>query len=322
MVLLGDDAAMGICRHLPQEELRLLAQEISELDYIPPEMATEVLQEYQRSTSTQQSMAKGGTEYATKVFVKAFGDEGSKPLVNDIIRSQEAAAQTLEALQKADPQQLAKLLGEEHPQTIALVLSHLSGEAAKAVLLLLPEAVRGQAVKRLAQMQDFSPEVFKKISVVLHRKLQTKGEQERRPYGGTKAAADLLNRVGAKVTTELLAGIEQDDAPLATSIRNLMFTFEDFVQVPETGLRELLAGVDKKTLATALKNASEDLQNAFFKCMSSRAVEMLKEDTEALGAIRAKDISQARTEIIAVARKLESEGKLMLRNEVEEANAV
>ncbi len=123
------------------------------------------------------------------------------------------------------------------------------------------------------------------------------------------------------MTAQILESIEKDNADLATSIRNQMFTFEDFVQVPDVGIRELLAQVDKKTLATALKNASEELKTHLFRSMSSRAVEMLKEDTEALGQIRAKDINQARVDIVAIARKLEAEGKLVLRNEAEEENA-
>jgi flagellar motor switch protein FliG len=323
LVLLGDEAATGICKFLPKEELRLLAQEISQLDDISPAMATEVLQEYQRLTAGHDSLAQGGPEYAAKILVKTLGDEGSKPLIDQVVRSQESATKNLEALQKVEPQRLATLLQEEHPQTIALVLAQLNGYIARTVLLLLPETVRGQAVKCLAQIQKFSPEVVSKISAVLHRKLfSAVSEQNLRPYGGVKAAAELLNRVGGDVTTSILTGIEQDNAQLANTIRDQMFTFEDFINVPDTGLRELLAQVDKKMLATSLRGASENLQSHFYKCMSSRAVEMLKEDSEALGAVRPKDIKQAQSEVIATARKLESQGKMALKNQAEEADVV
>jgi flagellar motor switch protein FliG len=238
------------------------------------------------------------------------------------VRSLETTGKNFEAVQKAAPEQIVKVLEKEHPQTIALVLAHLSAATSKNVLLLLPEPARTQAVKRLAEMQNFSPDVVRKISAVLQRKLAAPAEQDKRPFGGVDTVADLLNRVGPKVTTDLLAGIEKDNAALAATIRNQMFTFEDFAEVPETGLRELLANVDKKSLATGLKGASENLRNHFYKCMSSRAVEMLKEDMEALGPIRSKDVQQAQSEIVAAARKLEADGKMTLKNETEEAYVV
>jgi flagellar motor switch protein FliG len=321
MVLLGDEAARKICEHLPESALRILAQEIAGLGSIPPEEAAEVLQEYQQQSATKESVGRGGPEFATQFLVKALGNEGSRPLV-DQVRALETTSKNFEAVQKADPQQIAKVLEPEHPQTIALVLAHLNAAVSKSVLLLLPEPARTQAVRRLAEMQNFSPEVVQKISAVLQRKLAAPAEQDKRPFGGVDTVADLLNRVGPKVTSDLLAGIEKDNAHLAATIRNQMFTFEDFAEVPETGLRELLSNVDKKVLATGLKGASENLRNHFFKCMSSRAVEMLKEDMEALGPIRAKDVQQAQSEIVAVARKLEAEGKMTLKNETEEAYVV
>jgi flagellar motor switch protein FliG len=322
MVLLGEEAARKICERLPPEALRALAQEIAQLGNIAPDSAAEVLQEYQQlAIATQDALARGGPDFATQFLIKTLGNEESRPLV-DRVRSMGTTSKNFEVIQKADPPQIVKALQQEHPQTIALVLANLNATVSKAVLLLLPEPTRTQAVKRLAEMQNFSPEVVQKISAVLVRKLVAPVEQDRSAYGGVDTVADLLNRVGPKVTTDLLAGIEKENATLAARIRNQMFTFEDFIEVPETGLRELLAQVDKKMLATALKGASENLRNHFFKCMSSRAVEMLKEDMEALGPIRAKDVTQAQSDIVTAARKLESEGKMTLKNETEDAYVV
>lgn len=322
MVLLGDEGARKICEHLPEEALRTLAQEISELGTISPEAAAEVLQEYQQMGTKDDSVARGGPDFASQFLTKVLGNEESRPLVEKV-RLQESTAKNFEAIQKAPPQEIVKMLQPEHPQTIALVLAHLNAATSKAVLLLLEEPARTQAVKRLAEMQKFSPEVVQKISIELQRKLTSKpGEQNRKSYEGVDTVADLLNRVGPKITTDLLATIEKDNPTLAATIRNQMFTFEDFLEVPETGLRELLGQVDKKVLATGLKGASENLRSHFFKCMSSRAVEMLKEDMEALGAIRAKDVQQAQSEIVAAARKLESEGKMALKSESEDAIVV
>jgi flagellar motor switch protein FliG len=322
LVLLGDEIATEIYKNLPDVEVKLISQEISGLEYVSPSAAESVLKEYHELSLTQQYLAQGGPDYANKLLVKAFGETEARSLIEEVTRAQELSVQNLDTLQKADPQQLAKFIQGEHPQTIALVLAHLTPKAARAVLLLMPEKTRGQAVKRLAQMQQFSPEMVKKISVILHRRLLALGQQSRRAYGGVKAVADLLNQVDQESQTSILETIEQDNAQLATSIRNLMFTFEDFLEVPEPGMRELLGQVDKKTLATALKGGSDDIKNHFFKSMSSRAVEMLKEDMEALGPIRSREVNTAQQEIVTVARRLEGEGKMVLKTEQEESYVV
>jgi flagellar motor switch protein FliG len=322
MVVLGEEAARKICERLPPDALRILAQEIAQLGSVAPEAAAEVLREYQQQVAaTHESLARGGPDFATQFLMKTLGNEQSRPLVEQV-RSLGVTSKNFELIQKANPEQIVKALQQEHPQTIALVLANLSATVSKAVLLLLPDPLRTQAVRRLAEMQDFSPEVVQKISAVLVRKLAAPVEKDRSAYEGVDTVADLLNRVGPKVTADLLAGIEKENANLAAKIRNQMFTFEDFVEVPESGLRELLGQLDKKVLATALKGASENLRNHFFKCMSSRAVEMMKEDMDALGPVKGKDVGQAHTDIVAVARKLESEGKMTLRNEEEDAYVV
>ena len=322
LVLLGDEAAAGVYKMLPPNELRQITQEIAELEYISPEVAAKVLQEYHDLSMTQEYLSQGGQEFASKLLIKAFGEAGARSLLEEVTKAQELSSQNLDTLQRTDPQQLAKFIQGEHPQTIALIVAHLNVRTARVVLMLLPEKIRAQAVRRLAQLQQFSPEMVKKISMVLHRRLTGMGQQSRRSFGGVKAVADLLNNIDQEATKSILASIEQDNEPLATSIRNLMFTFEDFLDVQDTGLRELLGQLDKKSLAVALKGASEDLKNHFFKGMSSRAVEMLKEDMEAMGPIRSRDVQAAQHEAVTVARKLEAEGKIALKSEQEEAYVV
>lgn len=322
LVLLGDEAATRVYRTLPGTEVRTLTQEIAELDYVSAQVAADVMQDYQRLMMTQGYLAQGGQEYANKLLVRAFGEQTAKALLEEVGKAQEESAYSLDTVQKTDPQQLAKFIQGEHPQTIALILAHLNAKAARAVLMLLPDKVRGQAVKRLAEMQQFSPEMVKKISVVLRKRLISLGKQSRRSYGGVKAVADLLNQIDRDATTSILESIETDNTQLATSIRNLMFTFDDFLDVQDTGIRELLGQVDKKTLAMALKGSGEDLKNHFFKCMSSRAVEMLKEDMETLGPLRSRDVNAAQQEIVNTARRLEGEGKIVLKAEQEESYVI
>jgi len=322
LVLLGEEAASLVYRNLPQEDLQMLTEEISELEYISPETAAKILQEYYRLTVTEEYLAQGGSEYARTLLVKAFGEDGAKHLLQEVEMYQEARATTLDSLQRADPRQLVMFVESEHPQTIALVLAHLGLKSASEVLLLLPEKTRAEVVRRLAEMHQFSPEMVQKISLVLNKKLRALGEQNRRAYGGIKAVSDMLNRVEPATAKTILEAIEQDDPKLALSIRNLMFTFEDFLSVPESSMRELLSHLDKKTLALALKGSSEDMKNHIFKTMSSRASQMLREDMEALGPVRSREVTAAQQEVVQQARKLEAEGKLTLKSFGDDAYVV
>ena len=322
MVLLGEEAASHIYRHLPEIDVQRLTRRIAELEHFKPETAISVLEEYHQLILTQGYLAEGGPEFAQKVLIKAFGETGAKRLLDQVSSATEQNAVHLESLQEADPQQLAKFLEVEHPQTIALILAHLHSRQASALLLRLPEEIRGETVKRLAQLRQFSPEVAQKVALALNKRLESLGEQSRRAYAGFKGAADLLNQLEPIASKGILENIEKDDPKMALAIRNLMFTFEDLLGVPEAGIRELLGQLDKKTLALALRGATEELKNLVFKSMSSRAVDMLKEDMEVLGAVRAKAVNEAQHEIVEVARRLESEGKLVLSAESQEEYVV
>src|SRR5271167_792935 len=315
MVLLGEDAASDIYRHLPQGEVEQITQEISALDYVNPETGLAVLEEFQRLVMTGEYVSQGGTEYANKLLVKAFGKDGASELLRQVSQAAELSGGKLDSLRKADPQQLAKFIEGEHPQTIALILAHLESKQASTVLMKLPPESRAEPIKRLAQLRQFSPEMAQRVAVVLHKRLETLGEQSRRAYAGLRGVADLMNRLDVATGKDILEAIEGEDPKLALSIRNLMFTFEDLLTVPEAGIRELLGQMDKKTLATALRGSSEEVKNYIFKSMSSRAVEMLKEDMEVLGPVKSRDVNKAQMEAVGVARKLEAEGKIILTPE-------
>ena len=211
--------------------------------------------------------------------------------------------------------QLGKLLDSEHPQTIALVLAHLDPRRASIVLDSLSEEHKVVSIQRLAEMRQFSPEMAQKVALILHRRLESVGDTARKSYSGFKAVADLLNRLNAEESKRILETIEEGQPELALSIRNLMFTFEDLVTVPPATIREIVAGVDKRQLALALRGANDELRAAIFKSMSSRAVEMMKEDMEVLGPVRSREVHQAQQEILNLARRLEAEGKVVLKLE-------
>ncbi|HTY83635.1 MAG TPA: flagellar motor switch protein FliG [Silvibacterium sp.] len=318
MVILGEDAASQMYRHLPPIEVERITQEIAALSGVDAETALAVLEEFERLVMTGDYLAQGGRDYANKLLVKAFGEEGAQELLRQVSLSEEMTVSKLDSLRKADPQQLAKFIEGEHPQTVALILAHLEAKQASTLLMRLPEELRAEAIKRLAQLRQFSPEMAQRVSLVLHKRLEALGEQSRRAYAGLRGVADVMNRLDLTVAKTILEGIEKEDPKLALSIRNLMFTFEDLLTVPEAGIRELLGQMDKKTLATALRGASEELKSYIFKSMSSRAVEMLKEDMEVLGPVKSREVHKAQLEAVSVARKLEAEGKISLSPETED----
>jgi len=315
LVILGEEAASQIYRNLPPEAVEQVTREIAALKAVDADMALSTLEEFQKLVIAGDYLAQGGKDYANKLLVKAFGEDGAKELLRQVSLTAEMSAGKLDSLRKADPQQLAKFIESEHPQTVALILAHLEAKQASTLVMRLPEELRAEAIKRLAQLRQFSPEMAQRVSLVLHKRLEALGEQSRRAYAGLRGVADVMNRLEINTAKSILEGIEKEDPKLAISIRNLMFTFEDLLTVPEAGIRDLLAQMDKKTLATALRGASEELKNYIFKSMSSRAVEMLKEDMDVLGPVRSRDIQKAQMEVVAVARKLEAEGKLTLSPE-------
>ena len=317
--LLGEDAAAPILRNLPDEDLERITEEVSSLGHVPLEATLQVLEEYNQMMTAQEFIAVGGQDVAVRLLVKAFGENGAKDMVDRLSRSEENKTFRPETLRKADPQQLARFLAGEHSQTKALILSHLDSKQASALLMKMEPEVRADCVRRLANLGQFSPEVAAKVSTVLQRRLKSAGDQMKKgDGGGPRTIADLMNRLDAGTSKEILDNIERDEPKLAIAIRDLMFTFENFLEVPEQEMRELMNGIDKNTLMIALKGASEELRSHFYRTMSSRAVEMMKEDSEVMGPVRGKDVAKAQSEIVAIARKLEAEGKIVLKSQGED----
>jgi flagellar motor switch protein FliG len=315
LVAVGEESAKEILRALPEADVQRLTEELADLRGITPEMSAGILEEFWELLETQNFMMHGGLDYASRLLQETFGKERADDLLTLVRRSQEAAQGNLAKLQRTDPQQLGKLLDSEHPQTIALVLAHLDPRRASLVLDNLSEDHKVLSIQRLAEMRQFSPEMAQKVAHILHRRLENVGDTARKSYSGFKAVADLLNRLNAEESKKILETIEDGQPELALSIRNLMFTFEDLVTVPPATIREIVSGVDKRQLALALRGAKDELRAQIFKSMSSRAVEMLKEDMEVLGPVRSREVAQAQQEILNLARRLEAEGKVILKLE-------
>jgi flagellar motor switch protein FliG len=315
LVAVGEELAKEILRALPEQDVQRITEELADLKGITPDISGEILEEFWELLETQGFVIHGGLDYASRLLIDTFGKERADDLLMLVRRSQEAAQGNLAKLQRTDPLQLGKLLESEHPQTVALVLAHLDPRRASLVLGNLSEEQKVVSIQRLAEMRQFSPEMAQKVAHILHRRLESMGDTARKSYSGFKAVADLLNRVNAEESKKILEAIEDSAPELALSIRNLMFTFEDLVTVPPATIREIVSGVDKRQLALALRGANEELRAQIFKSMSSRAVEMLKEDMEVLGPVRSREVAQAQQEILNLARRLETEGKVVLKME-------
>jgi flagellar motor switch protein FliG len=316
--VLGDDAGATILRNLPERDLQRVAEEVATLGNVPFELTVEVLEEYQQMMTAQEFIAMGGQDAAKRLLVKTLGENGATAMVDKLGRTADISAAELDMLRKADPQKLARFLIGERTQTKALVLRHLDVKQASALLMKMEPDVRTECVRRLANLGQFSPDVAGKVSAVLNRRLRSVGDQSKHEDSSFRNIAELMNRLDSSTAREILDSIEQDEPKLAIGIRDLMFTFDDFLEVPEQELRELMNSIDKKSLMIALKGASEDLKSHFYRTMSSRAVEMMKEDSETMGPVRSKDVAKAQAEIVAIARKLESEGKVVLKSEGED----
>jgi flagellar motor switch protein FliG len=322
LILLGDKTSAEIIKLLSEEEVHLVSREITRLDSISAEHAETLLEEFYQMNMAHDFVVRGGMDYAKKMLQQAFGPEVSKKLIDRLSKSMGGEYANLDLLQKVDPQQLAKFIHNEHPQTIALVLSHLNATAAAGLLVSLPSEMRADIALRMGNLDTISPEIVNKIATVIGQKLQSIGEYSRESYGGIRAVAEMFNRLDSGTSREILDVIETQNPNLVETIRNLMFVFDDLLLIDIIQLKEIMDRVDRKVLTLALKGTSEALQDHFLKTMSARASEMLKEEMESMGPVRIKEVTGAQQEIIAVVRKLEAEGVISLKGTVGEQYVV
>jgi flagellar motor switch protein FliG len=322
LVVLGEQTSADLLQHLTEDEVQKVSREVARLTSITSEQAELVLQEFHHISTAGDYVARGGIDYARKLLLRAFSPEHGKKLLDRLAKALGAEATSFDAIEKADPQQLAKFIHNEHPQTIALVLSHLNFTQAAALLTSLPAALRPDVAQRMASLDQISPEIIYKIAGVIGQKLQALGQFSRESYGGVRAVAEVLNRLDSGSSREILENIEQGDASLADTIRHLMFVFEDLLLIDQIGLKEMLGKVDRKVLTLALKGTSEQLRTHMLACMSQRGGEMLKEDMDALGPVKIKEVEGAQQQMIALVRQMETEGVISLKGAVGEQYVV
>jgi flagellar motor switch protein FliG len=313
MVMIGDEASSAILRELDEDEVQHIGREIARVQSLTSEEAEGVLEEFYQMGIAHDYVVKGGVDYARKVLINAFGPEQAKRMLDRLMKSLGNETLNFDALQKTDPQQLAKFIHSEHPQTIALILSHLNPSQAAGLLFSLPAEMRSDVALRMANLDQISPDIISKIATVIGGKLKALGEISREAYGGVHAVAEMFNRLDSNTSKDILTDIESVNAGLVETIRHLMFVFEDLLLLDVNAVKEVLAKVDRKILTVALKGTSDQMRNHMLQAMSQRGAEMLREDMESLGPIKIKEVEAAQQQIIAVVRQLENEGTISLK---------
>jgi flagellar motor switch protein FliG len=322
LILLGHKVSAELVKQFTEEEVQLVSREIARLDAITSEQAETLLEEFYQMNLARDFVLRGGLDYAKKMLHSAFGPEVAKKLIDRLSKALGSDFPNIDILQKVDPQQLAKFIHNEHPQTIALVLSHLGASQAAALLISLPPELRSDVSLRMANLDQISPEIVNKIACVIGQKLQAIGEFSRESYGGVRAVSEMFNRLDSGTTREILDVIEKQNPNLVETIRHLMFVFEDLLLIDVNQLKEILARVDRKTITLALKGTSDQLKEHIYSTMSARATEMMKDDIEALGPVKIKEVETAQQQIIAIVRQLEGEGAISLKGTVGEQYVV
>jgi flagellar motor switch protein FliG len=313
MIMIGDEASSAILRELDEGEVEEISGEIARIQTLTPEQAEGVLEEFYQMGVAHQYVVKGGLDYARRVLVNAFGPEQAKKMLDRLMKTLGDETLSFDALQKTDPQQLARFIHSEHPQTIALILSHLNPSQAAGLLFSLPAEMRSDVALRMANLDQISPEIISKIAGVIGSKLKALGEISREAYGGVHAVAEMFNRLDSNTSKEILEKIEEQDPALVETIRHLMFVFEDLLLLDIGAIKEVVARVDRKILTVALKGTSDAMKNHMLQAMSQRGAEMLREDMEALGPVKIKEVEAAQQQIIAVVRQLEADGVISLK---------
>lgn len=310
LIALGPEKSSMIFKHLREEEIEQLTLEIANTRSISSQVKEEVLNEFYQICLAQQYIAEGGINYAKELLEKALGTDKAMEVISKLTSSLQV--RPFEFVRKTEPAQLLNFIQDEHPQTIALILSYLpAGQAAQVVSALSLEK-QADVAKRIAKMDRTSPDVIKEVEHVLERKLSSLVNQDYTIIGGVDAIVDILNTVDRSTEKHILENLEIEDPELADEIRRKMFVFEDILLLDDKTVQRVLREVDNNDIAIALKGANEEVQNAIFNNMSKRLVVMTKENMEFMGPVRLKDVEEAQQKIVSVIRRLEDAGEIVI----------
>ena len=310
LIALGQEKSATIFKHLKEEEIEELTLEIANTRSVTPQVKEEIINEFYEVCLAQQYIAEGGINYAKELLEKALGAEKAMDVIGRLTASLQV--KPFEFVRKTDPSQLLNFIQDEHPQTIALILSYLSPAQSALVLSALSPDRQADVVKRIAMMDRTSPDVIKEVERILESKLSNLVNQDYSIVGGVDAVVDILNTVDRGTEKHIMETLEIEEPEMADEIRKKMFVFEDILLLDDRAIQRVLRDVDNGDLAMALKGANEEVQNAIFNNMSKRLAVMIKEDMEFMGPVRMKDVEEAQQKIVNVIRKLEDSAEIVI----------
>jgi flagellar motor switch protein FliG len=310
LISLGPERSASIFKHLKEEEIETLTLEIANTRSVSPATKDQVMDEFYEVCLAQQYIAEGGISYAKELLEKALGVEKARDVIGKLTASLQV--RPFEFVRKTDASQLLNFIQDEHPQTIALILSYLSSGQASAIISSLPPDKQADVAKRIAQMDRTSPDVIKEVEKVLERKLASLVNQDYTIVGGVDSIVEILNTVDRGTEKHIMETLEIEDPELADEIRRKMFVFEDILSLDDKSIQRVLREVDNNELAVALKGANEDVQTVIFNNLSKRLSSMIKEDMEYMGPVRLKDVEEAQQKIVNIIRKLEDSAEIII----------
>ncbi|MDD5160431.1 MAG: flagellar motor switch protein FliG [Sulfuricurvum sp.] len=310
LVQLGEDVTATIFARMNVEAITEISKYIANNRSIEKSLGAAVLEEFYAIVQSNQYLNTGGLEYAREILYKALGPDEAKKVLERLSKTMQNT-QNFAYLSKIKPQQLADFIMTEHPQTIALILAHMDPSAAAETLYIFSDDLRAEVAMRMAKLGDISPSIIKRVSAVLESKLESLASYKVE-VGGPRAVADVFNRLGSKASKATLSQIEQLDQELAASIKEMMFTFEDIVDLDGNSVREILKSVDKNDLMLALKSSADELKEKFYANMSQRAKDSFIEEMQFLGAVKVKEVEGAQRKIVDAVQALAEQGVLQL----------
>ncbi|MGN1196996.1 MAG: flagellar motor switch protein FliG [Acetatifactor sp.] len=310
LITLGPERSAGIFKHLKEEEIEELTLEIANTRSVTPQVKEDVINEFYEVCLAQQYIAEGGIGYAKDLLEKALGAEKAMDVIGKLTASLQV--KPFEFIRKTDPSQIINFIQDEHPQTIALILSYLSPAQSASILSSLAPDRQADVARRIAVMDRTSPDVIKEVEKVLESKLASLVNQDYTIIGGVDAVVEILNTVDRGTERHIMETLEIEEPELADEIRKKMFVFEDILLLDDKAIQRVLRDVDNSDLEMALKSANEQVQNAIFKNLSSRLAVMIKEDMEFMGPVRMKDVEEAQQKIVNIIRKLEDTGEIII----------
>ena len=310
LISLGPEKSSVVFKHLKEEEIEDLTLEIANTRSISPQVKEGVINEFYEICLAQQYIAEGGIGYAKELLEKALGTDKALDVIGKLTASLQV--KPFEFVRKTDATQLLSFIQDEHPQTIALILSYLSSTQAALIVSALPPENQADVARRIATMDRTSPDVIKEVERVLESKLANLVNQEFANIGGVDQVVEILNSTDRGTEKHIMEILEIEDPELADEIRKKMFVFEDILLLDDRSIQRVLRDVDNNDLGLALKGANEEVQNAVFNNLSKRLAQMIKEDMEFMGPVRMKDVEEAQQKIVNIIRKLEDSGEIVI----------